>query len=337
MEFKFNFNVGDEACCYESSEVTPCAEDIKHVESNKIKRNISAVEHYSVADIIKHWAFKDSADIFAIDEVKIAGGDSSLYTVTPSDPDASTRLPANDLISSVYEGGFRIWECTMDLMEYLQESDAGKSMKGRTVIDIGCGIGLLGVFALKFCEAACVTFQDFNKNVILDATGPTALINFQWVPGREKQYPNALDSHVAITESCQPQDSETEVYANMLNFTDRPELAETASSKIDFIAGDWSELEKAKTKVVNHTHYDVVLSSETIYNESNYSCLHDYLNTVTKSNGVIYMSAKSHYFGVGGGVCSWIEFVKCKGIFTVNIVKDIDANLKRHILRLVRK
>lgn len=324
MEFKFNFDVGDE-----SSEGLPSTKDTHCFESKKAKHNESTIKCYGVADIIKRWSVKDSADIYAIDKVKVPGGESSLYTITPSDPDANTTILANDLISSVYEGGFKIWECTEDLMKYLSESGDCKRIKGKTVIDIGCGVGLLGVYALKFCHADFVTFQDFNKNVILDATGPTALINTQSGRDGENSPTNGQDDHIA--------NGETEVDAYMKNFNDCPKLAETASSKMDFIAGDWSELQNPLTNLVKHTQYDVVLSSETIYNEGNYDALHDYLKAVTKINSVILMSAKSHYFGVGGGVNSWIDFVKRKGVFTVDIVKDVEANLRRHILRLNRK
>lgn len=330
MEFKFNFDVGEKTGCDKPAEVTPSAECIRRLESKTAKPDKSTVKHYNVADIIDRWSVKDSSDIYAIDEVGISNGQSSLYAITPSDPDSNMKILKNDLISSVYEGGFKIWECTLDLIEYLREYDDSKRIQGETVIDIGCGVGLLGAYALKFCQAAFVTFQDFNESVLLDATGPTALINSHPMPDKAKLLSDVQDNPIGNGE-----DRSAEVGAYMQNFIDVPKLAETVSSKMDFVTGDWSELARSDNE--NHTQYDLVLSSETIYNESNYDALHDYLNTVTKSDGVVLMSAKSHYFGVGGGVQSWVDFVTQKGVFTVDIVKDIDTNLKRHILRLIRK
>jgi hypothetical protein len=43
-----------------------------------------------------------------------------------------------DVIQGSYEGGQTLWECTLDLLSY------PKSLEG-DVIDMGCGLGLLGI------------------------------------------------------------------------------------------------------------------------------------------------------------------------------------------------
>jgi hypothetical protein len=40
-----------------------------------------------------------------------------------------------DLIPHVYEGGFKIWECSVDMMEYLEEVNF--DFKNKSVIDLG--------------------------------------------------------------------------------------------------------------------------------------------------------------------------------------------------------
>ena len=58
-----------------------------------------------------------------------------------------------DIIPGVYEGGFTLWECTIDFLKYMQNID----IKDKFVLDIGCGLGLLGIKALKQ-GASKVTF-----------------------------------------------------------------------------------------------------------------------------------------------------------------------------------
>jgi hypothetical protein len=49
-----------------------------------------------------------------------------------------------DIIPGVYEGGFTLWECTLDMLNYLDRIE----FKDKVVIDIGCGLGLLGIKAI---------------------------------------------------------------------------------------------------------------------------------------------------------------------------------------------
>lgn len=53
-------------------------------------------------------------------------------------------------------GGLKLWECTYDLATYLDSSQ----LSGKSVLDLGCGIGLLGILALRM-NAETVHFQDY--------------------------------------------------------------------------------------------------------------------------------------------------------------------------------
>lgn len=53
-------------------------------------------------------------------------------------------------------GGLKLWECTHDLATYLDSSQ----LSGKSVLDLGCGIGLLGILALRM-NAETVYFQDY--------------------------------------------------------------------------------------------------------------------------------------------------------------------------------
>ena len=77
----------------------------------------------------------------------------------------------SDLIPGIYEGGMKIWECTHDLIDYLS-TDSTVSLSGSCVLELGCGIGLPGIFALM-SGAECVHFQDYNHEVLNCLTIPS--------------------------------------------------------------------------------------------------------------------------------------------------------------------
>ena len=63
-----------------------------------------------------------------------------------------------DVKSGEYEGGRVVWECTKDLLAFLA---AKTKLEGKRVLDLGCGQGLLGIYALKK-NAQLVHFSDYN-------------------------------------------------------------------------------------------------------------------------------------------------------------------------------
>lgn len=111
-------------------------------------------------------------------------GDAKFYKCRSLDPadlpsdssNSSLRKVARacDVVPSVYEGGFKLWECALDLIAFLQSKQI--VLKGSSVADIGCGHGLPGISALQQ-GAAHVAFQDLNEEVLLYATCTNILLN----------------------------------------------------------------------------------------------------------------------------------------------------------------
>lgn len=62
-------------------------------------------------------------------------------------------------------GGAKVWECTDMVGEYLTRIDDGKCLidkfKDCSVLDLGCGAGILGILALN--NGATVHFQDYVR------------------------------------------------------------------------------------------------------------------------------------------------------------------------------
>lgn len=205
---------------------------------------------------------------------------------------------SSDLVAGVYEGGMKVWECAVDLATFLLSNNALCS--GRRVMELGCGVGLPGVCAL-LQGAQLVVFQDYNIEVLTSRTIPTAFCNGA-LKGRQFQ--------------------------NIDEF----------SSVCQFCYGDWGTLvQKMSQNGCQWKHgFDVILASETIYcRESYLSFLSALKYFLDPSGGVVYLAAKSYYFGVGGSVAEFQEFVSSDRYFDVQEVATFGQDtVHRTILTL---
>ncbi|XP_021811567.1 histidine protein methyltransferase 1 homolog isoform X2 [Prunus avium] len=148
---------------------------------------------------------------------------------------------------------------------------------GLTLLKLGCGHGLPGIFACLE-GAAAIHFQDFNAEVLQCLTIPN-------------------------------------VNSNVPSFQ-RPALQVTkcdAGTEIRFFAGDWREIHKllpyaqSIEKDLNvstgkglDAQYDIILMGETVYSISALPHLYE----------LIKKAAKKHYFGVGGGTRRFLSIVE---------------------------
>ncbi|NWV10843.1 MET18 methyltransferase, partial [Ptilonorhynchus violaceus] len=223
----------------------------------------------------------------------------------------------SDLIPGVYEGGLKIWECTFDLMDYF--SEAKIEFTNKTVLDLGCGAGLLGIVALRG-KAERVHFQDYNSTVIDEITLPNVVANCI-------NEGSGMGSRKDRKASKPP--------------SKRPKKAEGSSdvlNKCRFFSGEWSEVSQlllSSNKLFSK--YDIILTSETIYNPDYYRALHDTLAQLLDKNGRVYLASKVHYFGVGGGIYLFEKFIEEKNVFRTSMVKTIDQGLQRCIMEIAFK
>ena len=78
----------------------------------------------------------------------------------------------SEVKSGIYEGGYQLWECTLDLLRFLEKH----SFNGKTVFELGCGRGLPGIYC-SLHGSSQVVLQDFNRDVIEEITMPNVLLN----------------------------------------------------------------------------------------------------------------------------------------------------------------
>ncbi|KAM3756402.1 hypothetical protein ACB098_02G109000 [Castanea mollissima] len=211
-------------------------------------------------------------------------------------------LSNSDLVPGKYEGGLKLWEGSLDLVKalHMEVKNGNLSLRGKRVLELGCGHGLPGIFACLE-GAAAVHFQDFNAEVLRSLTIPNVNAN--------------------LSENIQ------HLETNEMN----------AGGEVRFFAGDWSEIHKLLPHVPSNeknlncssghsqvASYDIILMAETVYSVSTLQSLYELIKMCTSSpHGVVYMAAKKHYFGVGGGTRQFLSLVEKDGVMASNLVAEV--------------
>lgn len=207
-------------------------------------------------------------------------------------------LSNKDLIPDLYEGGLKIWECAVDLVEFLEQTMV--KFEDKRVLELGCGAGLPGIFGMM--KGACVDFQDYNREVIEHFTIPNVFLNLQ-------------SSH----SQCSNQ-----------------QLKTLMSAKCRFYAGDWKCLENyINPNKDPEEFYDIILTSETIYDTRNQTKLLSFIRSHLRyPNGVVYLAAKTCYFGVGGGTRTFEVLVNETEDLLVTVSKVYQDGVQREVLSI---
>ncbi|EGR27573.1 SAM dependent methyltransferase, putative [Ichthyophthirius multifiliis] len=143
-------------------------------------------------------------------------------------------------------------------------------------MDLGCGHGLLGIYAL-LKNAAYVLFQDFNYEVLSIAVRMNLDLN----------------------------------------------KVQKLDERVIYLSGEWNDLDKKIDQQLNEIQFiekniklnsyqkqfDMLLMSEVIYNVENYEKVINLVLKFMKKDGVSILANKLYYFGVGGSMPEFKQFV----------------------------
>lgn len=303
-----------------AADPSPKLAPAEHQDEAASKKNLcvmkAAKEHNIPEDLNKVLENKVMETVSDLSYVKLSVVEMTCSGDADSEGIVSKSVSSHsDLIPGVYEGGLKIWECTFDLMDYFSEADI--DFTNKTVLDLGCGAGLLGIVALRG-EAARVHFQDYNSTVIDEITLPNVVAN---CTGEGRRRGSGKDSKASKPPSKRPRKAEGS-----------PEVL----NKCRFFSGEWSQVSQLLLNS-NCSKYDIILTSETIYNPDYYSALHETLAQLLDRNGRVYLASKVHYFGVGGGIYLFEKFIEEKNVFRTSLVKTIDQGLQRCVMEIAFK
>lgn len=80
-----------------------------------------------------------------------------------------------DIVPAAYEGGYKLWECALDLAEHLHAAHR-PALAGKAVLELGAGHAFPAIVAAR-SGATTVHVQDYNPEVLDDVTAPNLLAN----------------------------------------------------------------------------------------------------------------------------------------------------------------
>ena len=277
-------------------------------------------------------------EVLNLESSKMGGTKGKIYKRTMEDIKVQLAMEdeqdlfnnPSDIIPFVYEGGLKTWECAIDLACFLFEHD--QLVRDKKVLELGCGSGLPGIAALATnaattgAKANTVIFQDYNAPVLKMTTIPNVLLNTSLCP-----------SLACLDSSNNDLPLPNQQYGDQEVDTDDHELMNRAIGAIDnvaFYAGPWSQ-DMANLILQNHGKQDLILTSETIYNEETVAHLLQLVKSVLKPDGICLVAAKLIYFGCSGSVESFVACARSKQFgFEVQEVFTHTEGVKRQIISL---
>ncbi|KAI8378213.1 hypothetical protein EDC96DRAFT_435478 [Choanephora cucurbitarum] len=188
-----------------------------------------------------------------------------------------------DLIRGVYEGGFKTWECSVDMVQYLASLPT-EQISQKRVLELGCGSSLPSLYLLSPNLSNKVDVQDYNEQVIRFITIPNILLNTVLTvqdPAANTEPSESIeveqeeessdeedeeedeeddDDEKRIEEDPVTCDAEAEIATERI-----PEMLGQVNARTRAFFGDWSTLPERLN--ADREKYDMIVTSETIYAE----------------------------------------------------------------------
>jgi protein-histidine N-methyltransferase len=226
-------------------------------------------------------------------------------------------LEATDLQTNIYEGGYKTWECALDLVKFLLDRGPRKDLddlvRVQHVIELGCGSAvpslLLWMYALREGLGMVFTLADYNEDVVRLVTMPNLVL--AWVAGL-----NAEENKQLLPEGnpLQEREEQDEGHGDLYL---TPEILEafkarlkSAGISLNLLSGSWTPTERFLELVPSTPDMSTfILGSETIYSPASLGAFAETIVALMGrvKTGKTIVAAKRVYFGVGGSVDAFRE------------------------------
>lgn len=242
-----------------------------------------------------------------------------------------------DLKKNVYEGGFKSWECSYDLVDRLAaQCNSGLLEKKQTVLDMGCGTALPSCFLLQEMlqkkSPGSLILSDFNYDVLRLVTVPNLFIH--WASTVEPE----VWAQVNQVEGALLEKDEVIVSKETIEMFFRS--LEAHNIAIGFVSGGWGR-DFSTLLAQNYPDISLLLTSETIYSlESLPLVAETVIDIIKRGSGTsALVAAKNFYFGVGGSVPEFVDYVNRYNrqnapSVELSVVEIGDSQLKRSIVEM---
>ncbi|KDN70944.1 hypothetical protein CSUB01_08161 [Colletotrichum sublineola] len=252
-------------------------------------------------------------------------------------------LGSHDVKTGVYEGGFKSWESSIDLVKVLASGQYLDLLKQRPlrVIELGCGTALPSLALLQWAlrdsaprSPLLLTLADYNPTVLQLVTLPNFIL--AWALERRDQSP-ALQEAFALEDELE---LTPEVVQQFQDFLVSSQIS------LNFLSGGWSVelvdlLYETQSKLDKSDSFDTLLvGAETIYspfaleafNEMVFAILSREQRERGNCQSQALVGAKRLYFGVGGSLDDFVNKARGKGA-TVDQVREEAEGVRRGVVR----
>ncbi|EOR00981.1 hypothetical protein E3P92_00410 [Wallemia ichthyophaga] len=232
------------------------------------------------------------------------------FQLIEADQEQSIVSGDSDLVPGRYEGGLKTWECSIDLVQYLHESNA--DFKNKRIFEIGCGTSLPSLYAYRQVlqqpgsKSCLLHLQDYNLQTLQLVTFPNIFLTWY------------------VCHYDKGSEGEVEVNDEVIGMFKKHLVDEAVELRFSY--GAWTSIDK---------DYDYVLTSETVYRTESIPPLVDLMKSSTHSHSVILLASKGIYFGVGGGVKEFSDYVLAKGLTIDNVWTSKGVGVSRCILKVI--
>jgi protein-histidine N-methyltransferase len=272
--------------------------------------------------------------------------EDDVTSTTSPDTNPLAALSSTDLSPNIYEGGYKTWECSIDLVSFLLDRGPRKDLddivRVNHVIEMGCGTALpsllLFQYAIRNRIPLYFTLTDYNADVLRLVTVPNLLLTYISTLGAtdapfSEFNPNPL--------AQQAQQEASEENASFVEIT--PEIishfTNTLSSigiTLTLVSGSWLPTPTLLSLIPSSPELNTfLLASETIYSPSSLSAFTEAMAELLKrvKTGKAIVAAKRVYFGVGGSVDGFREECSRKGCVAYEVdFEGLESNGVRRCL-----
>jgi protein-histidine N-methyltransferase len=229
-------------------------------------------------------------------------------------------LENTDLQTNVYEGGYKTWECSLDLVKFLLDRGPRKDLddlvRVNHVIELGCGSAvpslLLFQYALKNQLGMMFTLADYNADVIRLVTLPNLLLAWAATLSLEQSAQLFPDGNPLLVA----EEEHGDLYLTPEILATFKQHLQSTGLTLNLLSGSWIPTARFLDLVPSTPELDtLILGSETIYSPASLTAFAETIVALMSrvKTGKAIVAAKRVYFGVGGSVDAFREVCANRG------------------------
>ncbi|KAJ4403359.1 hypothetical protein N0V91_006590 [Didymella pomorum] len=218
-------------------------------------------------------------------------------------------LENTDLQTNVYEGGYKTWECSLDLARFLLDRGPRKALddlvRVQHAVELGCGSAIpsLVLFQYAVREKLSMMFSlaDYNEDVVRLVTLPNLVLAWAACLSAEESTSLFPDGNPLL----ETDEEHGDLYLTPEILNAFREQLKSSGIEINLLSGSWMPTEKFLELVPSTPDLNTfILGSETIYSPASLTAFAETIVALMKrvKTGKAVVAAKQVYFGVGGSV-----------------------------------